>query len=177
MLEHRAMALLSAFTLMAALAGCGAGSSAPAAPVATAPTPAPVQQAGPLQSVHIAGGRNEVTGASSVTHFAPGLLDYSATSLVSPDIKFTAALSDEDFQRLAALVDAYNLTRTLDELPPGDAPCRAGAVEIEIKRGGVAYPFTIPGSKLCGGLMPPGLEALFKLQNELLLKYTPKTAG
>lgn len=178
MLEHRAMTLLGAAALMAALAGCGAGSNAPPAASAATPTPASVQQVGPLQSMHIEGGGSEVFGSGSVTDFAPGLLSYSATSLLTPPVKFNAILSDEDFQRLAALVESANLTKTLGELPAGNAPCRINGYYIEIKRGGVTYAFTIPGTKLCGGLTPPaGLMELLNLQTELLAKYTPKAGN
>jgi hypothetical protein len=181
MLEHRALALLGAAILTSALAGCGAGSSAPATPVAAAPAPVPVpvQPAGPVQSVHISGGGSEVEGSSSVTDFAPGMLSYKFTSLVSPqNVEFTAVLSDQDFQRLATLIESGNLTTTLSQVPAGDAPCRINGYAIEIKRGGVTYKFSIPGTKLCGGLTPPpGLFDLIKLQDELVAKYRPQAGG
>ena len=177
MLECRAFALLGAATLITALAGCGAGSTTPAAPVATAPTPAPVQQASPLQSVQIVARGSEVFPGSSVTDFVPGQLSYSSTSSISGDLKFTAAISAEDFQRLANLVESANLTKTLGELPAGVGPCRSFGYDIAIKRGGVTYQFTIPGDKTCGGLAPAGLDALLNLQTELLAKYTPKAGN
>lgn len=180
MLTKRVMAVLGTATLAVALGGCGGGGGGGddvAAPsVAAAPAPAPVQQAVRLQSVHIVDKGSEIKPSTEVTDFAPGKLSYNLTSpaYVSGDKKFDAALSTEDFDRLAALIESDNLLKTLGEVDVGAAPCRHLGYEIDIKRSDATYHFTIPGWKVCGAAVVPGLLDLLDLQDALVLKYSPK---
>jgi hypothetical protein len=174
MLKRRALALPGAVVLMAALAACGAGSTAPAAP---ALAPMPVQQELKLQSVHIVNKGSEVFPGTAVTDFAPAQLSYSSTSSVSGNLQFNAVLAAEDFQRLAALVESARLISTLGMSTGTEAPCRHLGYEITIKRNDVTYLFMIPGPQTCGAAVRAGLNELLNLQAELLAKYTPKTGG
>jgi hypothetical protein len=167
---------LGGLVLAAALAACGGGGDV-AAPVP--PAPPPVQQQVRLLSVHIFDKGNQVVPGTSVTDFAPGKLSYTLTSAPSiyGDVKFDAALANEDFERLAALVESARLTTTLGEPSSYDAPCRHFGYEIEIKRSDAAYQFSIPGTQVCGLAARAGLFDLLRLRDELVAKYKPKTGA
>lgn len=168
MLKSYLVTLLGAAVLMGMLTACGGGGGGGADQQIT------------LQSVHIVNKGSEVVPGASVTDFAPGKLSYNLTGMpvAHDNLKFDAVLATEDFDRLATLVAADNLTKTLGEPGSYDSPaCRHLGYDIEIKRSDATYRFTIPGTQVCGSAARAGLLDLLRLQNELVAKYTPKAGG
>jgi hypothetical protein len=150
---------MTGLVLAAALSACGGGDS---------PTPAPV-----LQSIRIVNNGGEIAVSRSATDYAPSRIAHEATSTGSAPVQFSAALSADDFNRLAALVKAKNLTSTLGTPNSLSAPCRHNGYDIAIVMSDARYQFAIPGTQTCGAALKPELDELLQLNTQLINKYRP----
>lgn len=145
--------------LAAAVSACGGGDSS---------TPAPI-----LQSIRIVNNGSESAVSRSATDYAPSRITHEATGTGTAPLQFSAALSADDFNRLAALVNAKNLTSTLGTLNSLSAPCRHNGYDIGVVMSDARYQFTIPGTQTCGAALKPELDELLQLNTQLINKYRP----
>lgn len=168
-MKRLAWPVAAVFSMMAGLSACGGGGSdTPVPPVQVAPVAT-------LQSVKIVDLGSLASQGSGVTEITPARFVRSTKVADIPYQQIDVAIAAADFERLAALVESADLTRTLGENTGFHAPCRHLGYEITIVRNNIPYNFSIPGGQTCGLGANAAFNKLMGLYSELVVKYAPVT--
>lgn len=170
-MRHIARLALASVGLAGFLSACGGGGSDAAAPVPTPPPP-PVT----LDSVRIVNHGGQTSYTTSVTQYAANKLQHDVRVYGKYPEKIHASLSQDDFQRLATLIETKNVVKALSAPNDRVAPCRHFGMEITITRSDGAHRFAIPGTQICGAAIVPELNEFLDLHSALVAKYGPTQA-